>query len=376
MWSEMKKGLFNCFLNRYRGEFLEASYKGFIRGSISSVMEMRDKYAWRYKDCLSKAKDRGIDPERFGCGRQEARADLPVASRMNRAHCWIGREYPVCCYAAFLRANENGGGNQFEQILKAMGGKEEYPVGPNNDNHCVHEQDYFEGEYMTGKCKKSDLEQGYEWTKYHAVVIEEPECNTNLFPSVVSCLARRRNQTEAEKQEVEEESKRGEYQHPYNMNRLGTLLLDPGDRVDDSAGPPNSTFPCSASCLKGLVVNVEILPRPSEVVGNRTEAFVVSEVVVSAAFNRLTRIEQPERKAEGEKWFGYELNQGAVRTDYMWASKELESPVTMRTDKFTGFWMRWRKRNEKVGPVLEVRGKAITRGNGSIELQRRLWNRQ
>lgn len=108
--------------------------------------------------------------------------------------------------------------------------------------------------------------------------------------------------------------------------------------------------PCSASCLKSLIVNIELLVRGD---GN------VTDVVVSAVFERHHRINQPPRTEKIKKWFGFR-DVDKTRTEYMWAKKKLSRPLMLPVGEYTGVWLRWMTRKEQgkdnktTGPILQV----------------------
>lgn len=342
MWRMMKLGLFNCHVNRASNYFYAKFPPDFPTSVSQDVQKALAGLSFSDHDWSS------------------------IESRYPVAGCQAGVDNPICCYAGFS-AREY----RFIQTSLVGEGKEALYE---KSTFCPLKFyiDNYEKYRTQSSCQKAtqNMTQAEKIIFHHTT--SNRRCNKHLFPSLDSCLM---------VDKIKE-------------NRSESMKNDPDFVFQEY----NHVFPCTASCYKAMIVQIELVPSfghstttkststttttttssttaipgnlsdfefnfdkrqvnesletpatPNSTVESIIEAIEDSDDIhVSAITIRLNRISQPPYNlSDVPRYFGYEMitlpksELPWQRTDYVGTQLNLTKPFRMPSEEFTGIWIRW-----------------------------------
>ncbi|TRY64229.1 hypothetical protein TCAL_14305 [Tigriopus californicus] len=343
MWRMMKLGLFNCHVNRASNYFY-------------------GKFPPDYPTSVATDVDKALAGLSFSDHDWSS-----IESRYPVAGCQAGVDNPVCCYGGFSK-------REYRYIQKNLVGDDKDPLYEKS-TFCPLKFyiDNYEKYRTQSSCQRAtkNMTQAEKILFHHST--SNRRCNKHLFPSLDSCLM---------VDKIKE-------------NRSEVMKNDPDFVFQEY----NHVFPCTASCYKAMIVQVELIPSfghstttrstttttttttsstttkpgnlpdfefdfdnrqanesstipptsPNSTTESVTEPIEGSDQIhVSAITIRLNRISQPPYNlSDVPRYFGYEMSTMPKseipwqRTDYVGTQLNLTRPFRLPSEEFTGIWIRW-----------------------------------
>ncbi len=317
MWELMKKGVFNCHINRHLSLWdLQFSDNRTVRQLFQRKQRAEERVRELKEKDLCDHGNLKDDCEREMYLINEVPYDFFHLKKEQFA-CGVQVDYPLCCYASWQ--------NHTDSIAKHMGGEYEWGKGGQCKGRVRVTKDdlLFDKKecdlYVDEGSPKSNNTQISEKVLFH----ERPECNFVFVRSRKSCL-------------VSESDEGGGGMRPF-------------------------AYPCVASCYTSIVLQVEIVPLEE----------APAEFYLTAVVRRFHRLSQPPRNVavaddKGEhRFFGYNARLSHHRTDYLGAKVDngfSDANKTFSTERYVGVWFAWENRTrenkkeniEGKGPFLKV----------------------
>ncbi len=317
----MKKGIFNCHINRYL-----SVWDMVVKNKAEENETIREQFiakrnSGRKMDHLladGHCKEGGNDSRHIRHECEEARGGMDKHMDYRGLYpkqltCGVQAAHPICCYTSW---------KDIDKISQHMG--KEYTFGE-PDGYCKTRQtpekeDFFLPPRMRSLGRIAEC---------RSIVKGRGKAQKALFTKKLEC-------------------------NPLFMATAKTCGFV-GSKGE------NLHFPCLASCYDSMVLQLEITPLKKQ----------PAEFHLTAAVRRHHRLSQPpynvgikDKKGE-HRLFGYKASLTDHRTDYLGAKIENKFSAknrTFSTDRYVGVWLSWENRTQgrnPVGPLLKVGGKIL-----------------